>query len=263
MIISVTGISKGQGQTVTAINLCGRLSLMFKEKKILVIDINKYCTDVKYYLSQSDMIKNLDDIKIRLDRENLDKENFITLTNKVKDNIYMLGSNESFDLTEKEIKQILELASYSFEFIVIDTIAGENNFSDLWLNNSDAILIVTKQIKKHIKRIVETESFIKYLKKSLYIINEYNERIKYQKNQIKRDLNIDSGRLMILDYDESIINNCNDDAVLNYSINKKTIYNNQMDLIIERIAQITGYDIESNRTNKKEKKKGLFGKFFT
>ena len=60
MLISVTAPRKGMGQTLTSINIAAALTQILKEK-VLLIDINKYCSDVENYLSNKVITKSLDD----------------------------------------------------------------------------------------------------------------------------------------------------------------------------------------------------------
>ena len=65
MIITVTAPKKGLGQTTTTINLAATILKMTSEikidSKILIIDINKYCRDIEYYLSNTVVTRGLDD----------------------------------------------------------------------------------------------------------------------------------------------------------------------------------------------------------
>jgi cellulose biosynthesis protein BcsQ len=65
MLITVTAPKKGLGQTTTAINIAAMIAKYFKidnkEEKVILLDINKYCKDIEYYLSDTSATRGLDD----------------------------------------------------------------------------------------------------------------------------------------------------------------------------------------------------------
>lgn len=58
MIIAVIAPRHGLGQTVTAINLSAMLSEQMQEK-VLIVDTNRYCRDMDYYLSRTNITKRI------------------------------------------------------------------------------------------------------------------------------------------------------------------------------------------------------------
>ena len=126
MIITVTAPKKGLGQTTTTINIAAELLKVSQELKInsqiLIIDINKYCKDIEYYLSNTVATRGLDDFFSLYQSDLLTPESFSTCLKKINDNMSIIGSNEFFEITDDAMEALLKMADRYFDFIVIDSI---------------------------------------------------------------------------------------------------------------------------------------------
>ncbi|MCR4437259.1 MAG: hypothetical protein QHH06_15560 [Clostridiales bacterium] len=84
MIIAVIAPRHGLGQTVTAINLSAMLSEQAREK-VLIVDTNRYCRDMDYYLSRTNITKGMDELCSLSASGLLTHESFKTCINKADD----------------------------------------------------------------------------------------------------------------------------------------------------------------------------------
>ena len=134
MIITVTAPKKGLGQTTTTINLAAGLVKLTSElkidSKILIIDINKYCKDIEYYLSNTVVSRGLDDFFSLYQSELLTDDSFKTCIKKINDNISIIGSNEYFEISDEAITELFKMADRMYDFVIIDSI-GTSNISGI------------------------------------------------------------------------------------------------------------------------------------
>jgi MinD-like ATPase involved in chromosome partitioning or flagellar assembly len=258
MIINVTGVSKGTGQSITAINIVSLLSQLSSDKNLL-FDLNRYCTDVAYYLSNSPLTKGLDDLLMIKDTTLLTKQKLIETSKVVKENMNILGSNETFDVTEVELKDILALASKEFKHIVIDSIASLTHTTKIMLDIADVNVVVLNQYRKNIDKITEHKLYDKYKEKTIYVINKYDKRINYNKKNIAKDLGVDEENILTLEYEPEIVNSTNNNTILNYSFkeNENSEYATELNDIVNKILELTGEPIKVEE----KPRRGLFGIF--
>lgn len=265
MIISVTSLKKGMGQTVTAVNLAAMMSKLTKEKT-MIIDTNRYYYDIAYYLSNSSLTKGLDEF-INLKRTDmLNEKNFRSCVKKIDNNIHIMTSNDCFEIDDGDVNSLKRYLKKYYPITVIDTISSLNKTTDYFMNISDVIVVVGNQERKMFIERERFKKFDKFKDKLVFVINRYmesydNNRILYTDLEIEKDLKssgFSDNKIFKLNFDIDIINDCNDSSVLNYVLtNKNTTYIDQLNKISKSIlGQYGKYNFEEVV---EKKKRGLLG----
>lgn len=274
MLISVTAPSKGMGQSVSTINLAVMISRLIGEKA-LIIDINKYCKDIAFYLSNSVCTKGLDDFKCLMEANMLNSRTaFNSCVKNVHESIDIMDSNESYDLSDTEISNLIAYTNVYYPVTVVDTIWGKSIVSKTFFDKSDAIIIIVNQTINTISKIVNDDFYKKYIDKAIFIVNKYmssydNKRIRYTMKEIKKDLGryeILKDRIFELSFDVDLINDCNENAILNYLLNNHqddNKYLRQLEAIskylLENFGNINADDLVASVN---QVKKSILGSIF-
>lgn len=274
MLISVTASSKGLGQSVTAINLAVMISRLIDERT-LIIDINKYCKDIVYYLSNSICTKGLDDFKSLLEAKILNNKTvFNSCVKNVHKNLDIMDSNENCDFTDIELGNLVSYTDEYYPVTVVDTISGRNSFSQSFLDKSDVIIIIVNQTKNSISKIFEDVFYVKNKHKVIFIVNQYmssyeNKKVRYTMKEITRDLSklqIGKERIFKLSFDIDLKNDCNENAILNYVFNSSknnSKYLKQLETISKHVIESYGnIHVDNLRNLATQNKSPIFGSIF-
>lgn len=263
MLICVTAPKKGTGQTVTAINIAARMT-QYIHGNVLLIDTNKFSKDIEQYLSDNEVTKGMDCLISLSQSGLLTEESFKTCTKCITPQIDILISNECFELTERHIETVLYRAKENYEVIIVDTIAGNGETTKIFLDKSDIIFTLINQ-QKNVCNLANENKLYKSLKnKIVVIVNMYRDGLNNKIHDIKNSLKIGIHNTDIfqMDYDENMINECNDSSILNYVLNTRQTKgeaHEQLDEIILHAMKKTG---QKNLMKKEEKKQNLFSKLF-
>lgn len=264
MLITVSSPKKGLGQTVTAINIAARLT-NYTKGKILLIDINKYSKDVGNYLSSTLANKGLDSIISLADNGLLNKDNFVGCVKEITPQIDVLISNECFELSEKTIEKIMDLSGKIYDAVVVDTIAGNSTITKKFIECSEVLVLVLSQQVNVVNMASDNKFYQDYRDKVIAVVNMYRDKVRFGMHEIKNNLKIGivSKDIFQINYDEALINECNDRSILNYTLNDKK---EQM-LTIRQIENIIDCAIDKTDANNlkrsSEKKQSIFKKFLS
>ncbi len=274
MLISVTAPNKGMGQSVTTINLAATISRLIGEKA-LIIDINKYCRDIAYYLSNSFCTKGLDDFKCLFEANMLNsKTTFNSCVKNVHESLDIMDSNESCNFTDVEINNLIGYTSMYYPVTFVDSIAGRNLFSKGFFDKSDAIIIVVNQATNTISKIFQDDFYSKNIHKTVFVVNKYissynNKKVRYNMKEIMKDLSrfkVMKERVFELSFDVNLMNDCNENAILSYLFNSSQDDNKHL----EQLEEISKYllenfgniQVDNLRALTNQNKKSLFGNIF-
>ncbi|MCQ2911387.1 MAG: AAA family ATPase [Clostridia bacterium] len=274
MIITVTAPKKGLGQTTTTINVAAGLLKLTNElkmdSKILIIDINKYCKDIEYYLSNTVVSRGLDDFFSLYQSELLTEDSFKTCIKKINDNISIIGSNEYFEITEEAIEVLLKMTDRMYDFIIIDSIgsANINGIQKVIFDKSDKIIVTLNQTKSVTQIIRNRNIYRDEMNKTCYVINRNMDVtdtgvMNYGCEVIREELDSlgISSPLYPLNFDVEIMNEGNYGSILSFVLGDKTNkneYNKQLrTLLIDLLKDNTKY--EGVNTLDSDEKKSLFG----
>jgi MinD-like ATPase involved in chromosome partitioning or flagellar assembly len=244
MIITVTSPKKGLGQTLTAINLAAVYNTQ-PGKKVLLIDINKYCRDVEYFLSDTNITKGLDEFIGLYNAGILNNESFNTCVKQVKRGIDIMAANDCLELDSKIVDSLLNYSSVKHDVTIIDSIGGNNSSSRMFFQHSDLILVVLNQSRNVVGMASQISMFKEFSKKIVFVLNKHmssyeDKKLKYSLQDVESDLK-NAGYdcpLYPLAYDMDIINEANDHSVLNIVYDKKalkTLYNKQFQELLQYV----------------------------
>jgi MinD-like ATPase involved in chromosome partitioning or flagellar assembly len=270
MLITVTAPKKGLGQTVTTINIGATFNSISK-KNILLIDTNKYCRDIEYFLSDTSITRGLDNFISLNNSKLLNKDSFETCIKNVHKGIDIMASNDCLELDNSIIKTLLDYTKSLYDISVIDSNSSSSSIARLIFEQSDAILVVLNQYKHVVNMAIENDAYLENKNKVVFILNKHmgkhdEKKLKYTEADISISLKAAgfSNSMFTLDYDVDIVNDCNEHSVLNYingSDSKKRRYTKQINELVTYV-QVNF----SNETNKNESqnirrpvKKSFFG----
>ncbi|MTI48733.1 MAG: hypothetical protein FH761_12880 [Firmicutes bacterium] len=273
MIISIASPKKGLGQTVTAINITAMIVRLIEEPS-LIIDTNKYCKGISYYLSDSQVTKGLDEFKCLLDLDMLNsKIKFDSCTKHVSENIDIMDSNESQGLCKNDISLLAGLVRKYYPTTIIDTAYDSDTMNDYLFSESDIIVIILNQDRSLLQEIINNKAYRKYKDKVIFVVNKYmdsyrNQNIKFTRKLINNHLKkngFKDNKIFKLDFDAEIINECNNNSILNYVLNKSTInggYLLQLRRLVEYImTNCTKHDTFEIPIESDNKRKAFFSMF--
>lgn len=274
MIITVTAPKKGLGQTTTTINLAATILKMTSEvkidSKILIIDINKYCRDIEYYLSNTVVTRGLDDFFSLWQSELLTDDSFNTCVKKINENISIIGSNEYFEISDEAITELFKMADRMYDFVIVDSI-GTSNISGIQktiFDLSDKIIVTLNQTKSVTQIIRNKNIYRNEMNKIMYAMNKNMDVtetgvMNYGCEVIREELDSlgISSPMYPLNFDVEIMNEGNYGSILSYVLgdkSNKNEYNKQMRSLVKDILKnMTKYEAIAQLDN--EEKKSFFG----
>ncbi len=143
-IITLTSYKGGTGVSSIAVNLAYTLATIVK-KKVLLIDAAGFANHISILLNLRPKC-NLADICKQgkeLDKQFLDTA-FSTLGDNLSIICGLLKTSDFYDINPSLIKSLLEIVSYEFDFIIIDTKAGLlDELNMLAIQQADMLFIVS------------------------------------------------------------------------------------------------------------------------
>jgi MinD-like ATPase involved in chromosome partitioning or flagellar assembly len=266
LLISVTAPRKGMGQTITSINIAAAITKIINEKVIL-IDTNKHCGDVENYLSDTKITKGLDDF-ISMYNSNLLNSDSFNACVKTAHKIDIMSANECLDLNSKAIKVLLEYSKIRYKTIIIDAISGKNPIGHMFFEQSDVVVVVLNQAKHLIDMICQTDLYKPYKGKLVFIVNRFID--KFEEKKINFSLaNImtqltEAGlgdRVFSLAYDMDVINECNDNAVLNYVLNNNSVAGKYAMQLLKIVDSLIIDNVVTRKTHENKRKNNFLNIF--
>lgn len=280
MLIAVTAPKKGMGQTTTAINIAAMLSkYLTKEKKngkIIMLDINKYCKDIEYYLSDTSATRGLDDFYSLAVSNLLTDDTFKSCVKTINDNIDIMATNEYYELDKDSSSKLIDYSSKLYEFTILDSIAARNlpPLVEDFYERADVIVVVLNQIKSVIQLFIERELYKKYKDKIIFVLNkelsEIDEDImEYNHKVIQKELKVAGydNLLLPLSFDLEVVNQSNFGSILSVVMSEsveKRKYTKDLKALVKSILEqdIEHYNMisEDEEVEKTSFINKLFGK---
>ncbi len=283
MLITVTAPKKGLGQTTTAINIAAMIAKYLKSEnkddKVILLDINKYCKDIEYYLCDTTATRGLDDFYSLYKSKLLNEESFKTCVKSINTHIDMMATNDYFELDKNAAEELIEYSSNSYGFTVLDAVGASNipPVAEPFFEKSDIIVVVINQIKSATQLIYERETYKKYKDKIIFVLNKNIEAMdtgvmEYNLKTIKKELATIGyqNQIFPLDFDVEVMNGSNFGSILGLVMSEKKekrAYTIQLKDLVKNIlsndkiyyALIKNEDDENISS---EKNTGYFGKLF-
>lgn len=247
--ILVNSVRKGLGRTTVSSILALELSNL--GKKVLVIDNNyTYCDLNTFLMADSDYC--IDDIKPYLDSNSLTIAILKNFTTKVANNLELLSGSKlravDSTLEAKDIEKIKNISEKAYDFIIIDN-KTKPQFNVLEIVDIHMLVVIQNQHNKtyyddFVNKLTneEREMMKEIKKKSLVIINQYEDEIKYDVSPLKKI--VTEGQILKINRSPNLIDFCN-----GYKYHLNEVNTKNVKKIIGRIAEEKG------------NKKGLKSKF--
>lgn len=239
-VIALSSPRKGQGQTVTGINIAALMSKTI-HKEVLFIDTNKLCKDVEYYLSDSHFTKGLDDFLSYCTTNKINDDNFFKCMKDTNFGLKIMTSNKCFELTHEYMGLLCTYAKEFYPYTFIDTSSA---FSDTILEHADKIIVVVSQMDCCIRMLETNEFYKKYIDKLIFVVNKYANKIgktklTYTVKVIRKRFNhygFGKNNIFPLEYDAELINDSNEQRLLNFiESNNKSKYVMDLNAIIKNL----------------------------
>jgi cellulose biosynthesis protein BcsQ len=222
MIIAVIAPRRGLGQTVTAINLSAMLSEQIQEK-VLIVDTNRYCRDMPYYLSRTNITKGLDELCSLSFSGLLTAKNFKTCINKHDEKIHFISSNEMLEAGSTEWKFLIKFAEMEYPFCIFDLSHSIGLMDEILLDAADVVLLVASDSKYVIERLSRHNDYKRFSGKLLVVVNRViarydNRNALYGFDSASKEFR-EAGLtcpVFPLAYDLDLKNECDTKSLLNY-----------------------------------------------
>ncbi|MBN4050997.1 MAG: hypothetical protein COA82_04570 [Alkaliphilus sp.] len=272
MFIAVTSPKKGLGQTVSSINLAANITAITQEK-CLLIDFNHKYRDVARYLSASAVNKGIDDFKNLYDIGlNNESDLFKKCTKRVHEKIDIMTANICSQIDRDDIERLVDLSKREYSFIIADTTAGEGEMTKIILERADVIVVILSQDINIVKLSTANSKHSEQIRKNIYIVNKYIKEINRQKvgmcfdkvQRLLKQKGVKRENVFKLDFDASLLNECNESALLNYTFcsSEETVNSLQNREIVEHIlSSYANYSFDKEN-NKRRNTKWDIRKFF-
>lgn len=257
-VITVWGDTVGNGNVSTTAALLAA-EFAAKEKKTLMLSTDLGPYDGVSVLSDLIVDNEMDNLLILASSGGLKSpEEMLPYVTEVSDYLSCLkGTNEFEKISVSAVaglKKIIQMASYQFDYIVIDVYGTKSSISDMLVSLADLVVFCATQNKKHLDTIDASMIFTKDLaeKDAIVVLTKYQIYDFMPIKQLEKDLNV-SGIYTISDDDEvhqAVCNRNIADYVFNgvagvvrgfLGIKKKAA---EKPIVIEELDEITS-DIEA------------------
>ncbi|HBY19546.1 MAG: hypothetical protein A2Y24_02945 [Clostridiales bacterium GWE2_32_10] len=281
MLITVTAPKKGLGQTTTAINIAAMiakyLKIEGKDDKVILLDINKYCKDIEYYLCDTTATRGLDDFCNLYKSKLLNKDTFQSCIKSINPYIDIMATNDYYELDKSSAEALLEYSMMAYSFTVLDAIGASNipTVSEPFYEKSDIIVVVINQIKSVMQLIYEKHIYIKYKDKVVFVLNKNIDNtetgvMEYSLKIIKKELRAlgYENEIFPLNFDIEVVNGSNFGSILGLvmgEIKEKRNYTTQLKQLVKYILSNDKvyYALIKDEQGQRESIKNLFLKSFT
>ncbi|MCD5410712.1 MAG: hypothetical protein LRZ93_03535 [Clostridiales bacterium] len=225
MFIAVTSPKKGLGQTVSSINLAANITGI-TQKNCLLVDFNHKYRDVARYLSASPVNKGIDDFKNLYNLGLKNESNlFKKCTKRVHEKIDIMTANICLQIDRNDIERLVDISKREYSFIIADTTAGEGEMTKEVLERADVIVTILSQDINVVNLSTPDNRPSELFRKNIYIVNKYIKEINRQKvgicfekiQRLLKEKGVKSENIFKLDFDVSLLNECNNSTLLNYA----------------------------------------------
>jgi len=243
------------------------------EEKVLLIDSNQYCCGVVDYLSNSSWTRGLDEFKINVDGGfNLSEADHHKWSKTITTRLDIMASNRYLQFSKDDIEKLQQYIEKIYSVTLVDTIAGENTLTDIFLQQSKVVLVILTQDQNQMRLIRDKGLYINEKDKVIFVINQYREnlegtKIKYGFKEIKeglKELGFIKNPVYSIPYDVALLNECNDSTLLNFCLakeNQTTQYHLQLKGLVGRILKDYGDFVLAKEIEAVGLKKSFFNFF--
>lgn len=189
----------GDGGTCVAANFAQALSSN-NSLKVLCIDLSLPFGDLEMYLSRQKSRHDLSDFTTEIDR--LDGALLDLMVNKLKPNLHIIGTPQSFDkvilINAQHIDRLVDIADHRYDYIIFDVGAGIDPISLRILDKLDQLLIVATLTLPSIKRATQLVNLWQTLGHSLSKVSMVVNRVNDKSEITLSDLESTVGKKVLL-----------------------------------------------------------------
>jgi Flp pilus assembly protein, ATPase CpaE len=194
-IISIFSAKGGTGKTFVATNMAVILAKKYKEKRVVVVDLNLEYGNVALALNVTPKYSLTDIID---DIRNIDQDTIESYLTSHESGLWVLPASTDSSLNEfiipEHVEIILKILKNSFDFIIVDTIG----------RLQDSVYPVFKEAEHMVMVITPEITSLKNNKKALITLNQMN----YPKSKIKIVMNkISKNEIKLKDIGASLTSN--------------------------------------------------------
>lgn len=266
MLISLVSPRHGLGQTTTAINLAVVLSGTFKEKSV-IIDTNRYCNDVEFFLSRTRVTKGLDDFFGLYRSGRLNCDSFRYCVKNVLEDLCIMAANTCCEFTPDDIGILVDYAKKSFRNVVIDTPGYQSTITRKLADVSDVVVIVLSQSRNVIEHFFENNLYSNCKAKKIIVINKYmrsfdGRDFSYGLEEIVEYIE-DAGasvKVFPLYFDPELKNECDGNSLLNFTLGMHMSRNRYNEELLNIGNFLTGKGEQQEKEKGKENQGKLYDK---
>lgn len=251
MLVSVTAPKKGLGQSVTAINL-GAALVQSLEKKALLIDLNRYCRDLSFYLSDAPWTRGLDEYKnMKEGGVPWQEGDFHKCTKRINPFLDMMAANQCLEISCEDLRELFSYTKDHYGITIVDTIGGNHPLTQETNQQADLVVVVLSQELRVLDLIKEYQLYQGIKEKVIFVVNRWIEF--YQGERIKVDLRVigkeirkmgfGESKILTLPFDPRLWNECNDSTLLNFVFTKEETSDRYYQGLNHLVTHLTALEI--------------------
>lgn len=252
-VLSVISCKGGSGATFIATNLGYILATLFN-KKVLLIDINKYFGDASMYVSEQKPTMTLADVCNQMNRLDFAflESSLITVTHNYKILAAAENPASAADILPEHLETIIRLARNYYDYIILDVGRQIDALTVKSLDLSDTIYPIMQLILPYVRDAKNLLNVFKSLgyssNKVQFIVNRYDKSSKLKLTDLSFTMNINAATTVPNDY--SVVTDSVNQGVSVYALNKTNPVTKSLISLAENI------------TKTPVKENGLFSRLF-
>lgn len=157
-------------------------NVMNETEKAVIYSLNENA-DAADYLTSSTIRNGGKDLLLLSKTNNVNyKEDILAYTHKLSENLDILGTGKERDLIAKNILKMTEILAIAYEYILIDSVTGDNPASQRLIEISDLIVVCVPQDKFVYE---ELDMTIFENKKVIFLSSIHSEKNELSVNKIQ------------------------------------------------------------------------------
>ncbi|MBP1926738.1 cellulose biosynthesis protein BcsQ [Sedimentibacter acidaminivorans] len=182
---------------------------MNETEKAVIFSINTGI-DATDYITSNQIRNGVDDLIFLNDTNNINtKEDILVYTHKLSENLDILGTGKNQNNIQKHYKKIIDLLSLAYDYILIDTVTGNDLIYKNVMNLSDLIVVCLPQ-DRFVYEKLDLSSFEN--KKIIFLSSIHNS---------KNEFNLSKMQLML----PGQVYTLNQNDKINQAVYSQNLYN--------------------------------------
>jgi pilus assembly protein CpaE len=239
-VISVISCKGGSGATFIATNLGYILATVFN-KKVLLIDINKYFGDASMYVSEQKPNMTLADVCNQMNRLDFAflESSLISVTHNYKILAAAENPASAADILPEHLETIIRIARNYYDYILLDVGRQIDALTVKGLDLSDKIYLIMQLVLPYVRDAKNLLNVFKSLgystNKVQVIVNRYDKSSKLKLTDLSSVMNINSAITVPNEY--SVVTDSVNQGVSVYTLNKTNPVTKSLISLAENITK--------------------------